>query len=218
MKAIERLYNYIDSRGYKPTTFEKEIGLSSGYLSVQKKRNADIGETVINKINDYCQDLNIEWLLTGRGEMLRNTEKPENKIIKVSENSMEGIPLIPVNAMAGYMSGEVQVLEYECERYIVPMFSEADFLISVKGSSMIPKYNSGDLVACKKLPLNDLFFQWNKVYVIDTAQGPIVKRVKKGEDDDHVSIVSDNIQYDAFQLHKSQIRSIALVVGVIRQE
>ena len=75
MKAIERLYKYIDFKGYRPTSFEKEIGLSSGYLSVQKKRNADIGETVINKINDYCHDINIEWLLTGNGEMLRNQKE-----------------------------------------------------------------------------------------------------------------------------------------------
>jgi hypothetical protein len=73
MKAIERLYLYIDYKKYKPTNFEKEIGLSSGYLSIQKKRNADIGESIINKINDYCQDLNIEWLLTGNGQMLKES-------------------------------------------------------------------------------------------------------------------------------------------------
>ena len=218
MKAIERLYKYIDYKGNKPTRFEKELGLSNGYLGTQLKRNADLGESVLNKIIDYCLDINPEWLLTGKGEMLKQDESLKSKAIKVAENSKDGIPLIPINAMAGYMTGDVQILEYECERYIVPMFRDADFLIPVKGSSMVPKYNSGDLVACKKLPLNDLFFQWNKVYVIDTAQGPIVKRVKRGEDDDHVSIVSDNKQYDAFPLHKSQIRSVALVVGVIRLE
>ena len=51
----------------------------------------------------------------------------------------------------------MSVLEYECDRYVVPMFKEAEFLITVKGSSMIPKYNSGDIVACKNLPLLDLF-------------------------------------------------------------
>jgi len=71
MKAIERLYKYIDYKGIKPTGFEKEIGLSNGYLSIQKKRNADIGESVLNKIIDNCRDLNPEWLLTGNGEMIK---------------------------------------------------------------------------------------------------------------------------------------------------
>jgi phage repressor protein C with HTH and peptisase S24 domain len=129
-----------------------------------------------------------------------------------------GIPLISVNAVAGFGKGECQVMEYECERYVVPMFKEADFLIPVKGSSMIPKYNSGDVVACKSIPLDDIFFQWNKVYVLDTIQGALVKRIKKGSDAEHISIVSDNLQYEPFELHKSQVYAVAIVVGVIRLE
>jgi len=72
MKAIERLYKYIDYKGVKPTVFERLCGLSNGYLSVQKKRNADIGESVLKQINDYCHDLSISWLLTGEGSMLKD--------------------------------------------------------------------------------------------------------------------------------------------------
>jgi len=70
MKAIDRLYEYLDYKSIKPTNFEKELGLSNGYLSIQKKRNADIGESVLKKITDYCRDLNPTWLLTGNEEML----------------------------------------------------------------------------------------------------------------------------------------------------
>lgn len=129
-----------------------------------------------------------------------------------------GIPLIPLGAMAGYAKGETQILEHECERYVVPVFREAEFLITVKGSSMIPKYNSGDIVACKHLPLNDLFFQWNKVYVLDTAQGALIKRVCKGRDENHVTLVSDNVRYDPFELHRDKLNAVALVIGVIRLE
>lgn len=70
MKIINRIYQYIDYRGIKPTRFEKQLGLSNGYLGTQLKRNADLGESVINKIIDNCLDLNSEWLITGRGNML----------------------------------------------------------------------------------------------------------------------------------------------------
>ena len=106
----------------------------------------------------------------------------------------------------------------ECERYVIPAFKNAEFLIQVKGSSMIPKYNSGDIVACKKLPLDGLFFQWNKVYVLDTIQGALIKRVKAGSDANHLLIVSDNERYEPFELHISQIHSVAIVIGVIRLE
>jgi phage repressor protein C with HTH and peptisase S24 domain len=120
--------------------------------------------------------------------------------------------------MAGYMSGESQAMEYECEHYVIPMFHEAEFLIPVKGSSMQPKYNSGDVVACKKLSLADIFFQWHKVYVLDTAQGALIKRIEPGQDDEHILLVSDNEKYLPFPLHKSHIHSVALVIGVIRLE
>lgn len=59
-------------KGIPHTRFEKDLGLSNGYLKIQEKRRADLGESVILKIVDYCIDLDIVWLLTGRGSMLRN--------------------------------------------------------------------------------------------------------------------------------------------------
>lgn len=133
---------------------------------------------------------------------------------------LEGIPLIPIEAMAGFGNGETQIMEYDLEKYVVPEFTElkADFLIRVKGSSMYPKYSSGDIVACKKLPLNDVFFQWNKVYVLDTIQGAIIKRIHPSQKNDHIYIVSENEKYPPYDLHRKEIHAIALVVGVIRLE
>lgn len=132
----------------------------------------------------------------------------------------KGIPLIPIDAMAGFGTGSIQVMAYETGNYVIPEFSElnVDFMIRVKGSSMVPKYNSGDLVACKKLFINDIFFQWNKVYVLDTEQGALIKRVKKGVEDGFIKLISDNERYDPFELHLSKIYAVALVVGVIRLE
>ena len=71
MKAIDRFYEYLAEKNLKPTAVEKEIGLSNGYLSAQKKRNADMGEGMMLRIIDYCRDINPLWLLTGEGSMFR---------------------------------------------------------------------------------------------------------------------------------------------------
>lgn len=217
--------------GVSPTVVENVVGKRQG------KPSFDFLEKV-------CANANIsaEWLLMGKGEMamdmfeLRtpmvihsNHEYYENKaeenhitddkpIAHLATSPNEGIPLIPIEAMAGALTSEQSVLEYECERYIVPVFKGADFLIPVKGSSMYPKYSSGDIVACQRVPMSDLFFQWNKVYVLDTKQGPLIKRVKPGSDKEHVLIVSDNANYDPFELPYSAINAVALVIGVIRLE
>ena len=94
----------------------------------------------------------------------------------------------------------------------------AEFIIRVSGSSMYPKYSNGDLLGCKKIE-NILFFQWGKIYVLDTSQGALVKRVYEHENDDFVMLVSDNKDvYPPFAIPKSDIRSLSIVVGVVRLE
>ena len=215
--------------GVSPTVVENVVGTRQG------KPSFDFLEKV-------CANANIsaEWLLLGKGEMAmdmfefrkpmvfhsdpnryennKEETKDDKATARLATSPNEGIPLIPIEAMAGALTDERTVLEYECERYVVPAFKGADFLIPVKGSSMYPKYSSGDIVACQRVPMSDLFFQWNKVYVIDTNQGALIKRIKPGSDKDHVLIVSDNEKYDPFELPYSAIHAVALVIGVIRLE
>ena len=209
---------YLAEKGVTSYEFYKASGVTRGIL----QQNNGISEDNIARFLAYAPDVNIEWLITGKGDMLRNkevvTQRKAEPALPVLENSHEGIPLIPLSAMAGAFTGETSVMEYECERYVIPAFKGADFLIPVKGDSMQPTYYPGDLVACQRIPLNDLFFQWNKTYVLDTKQGPLIKRVRRGSDDDHVLIVSDNAEYEPFELEKSQFYGVALVRGLVRLE
>lgn len=192
--------------------FSKLLGVSPQTISAWITRNTFDSEVIYTK----CRYVSPDWLLSGEGSMLRSEEAACDA--EKENQEKKGIPLIPLSAMAGAMTSERTVLEYECERYVVPAFSGADFLIPVKGDSMMPTYQSGDLIACKRVPLGDLFFQWNKAYVLDTKQGPLVKRIKPGSDDMHVMIVSDNKTYDPFELPRSAINSVAMVMGIIRLE
>lgn len=91
-------------------------------------------------------------------------------------------------------------------------------MIRVSGSSMYPKYSNGDILACRRVH-DILFFQWGKVYVIDSSQGALVKRVFKDESQDNILLVSDNMEkYPPFSFPKSDIRSLSIVLGVIRLE
>lgn len=205
----ERIMKFLEYKGVSKYEFYQKTGISNGILS---QKNGLSEENLLRFLN-YFGEISPEWLLTGNGPMLRS----DLPVARPATEPGAGIPLIPINAMAGMFTGEQVVLELECDRYVVPVFKEAEFLITVKGSSMIPKYNSGDIVACKRMPL-DTFFQWNKVYVLDTEQGPLIKRVKKGTTEDTLTIFSDNPSYEPFELPRTKIYHIALVVGVIRLE
>jgi phage repressor protein C with HTH and peptisase S24 domain len=214
---------YLEKKRVTPYEFYKVSGVTRGVLA----QNNGISEDNIARFLAYAPDVNPTWLLTNRGEMLLDKQEISNvqeineqnfPVAHQTDNPNEGIPLIPIKAMAGALTCEQTVLEYECERYVIPMFKGADFLIPVKGSSMYPKYSSGDIVACQRVAMSDLFFQWNKVYAIDTNQGALIKRIKPGSDKNHVLIVSDNEKYDSFELPVSAIHAVALVIGVIRLE
>lgn len=224
---IERLQYFMKKEGINDNQITVNAGLSVGLIGKAKNSGKGMNAANIEKILLTYPTLNADWLLTGRGEMFSKNnnvavvgESEINKEIayRVTDGSNNGIPLIPIDAMAGALTGEQTVLEYECERYVVPVFKGADFLIPVKGSSMYPKYSSGDIVACQRVPMSDLFFQWNKVYVIDTNQGALIKRIKPGSTPHNILIVSDNEKYDPFELPITAINAVALVIGVIRLE
>ena len=213
---------YLTEKGVTPYEFYRASGVTRGVL----QQNNGISEDNIAKFLAYAPDVNIEWLITGKGNMLKSPSSPSTPIDErstepahhVPEGNREGIPLIPLSAMAGAFTGDTSVMEYECERYVIPAFKGADFLIQVKGDSMQPTYYSGDLVACQRVPMDDLFFQWNKIYVLDTKQGPLIKRIRRGSDEQHILIVSDNPEYEPFELSKDQFHGVALVRGLVRLE
>lgn len=218
----ERILQFLDEKEISKTLFFNKVGVSpSNFKGVGKK--SSIGSDLVVKILTEYPELSPEWLMLGEGEMLRDPSKqaandPKKEIIP-SHTPQEGIPLIPIEAWAGALSGEdYSIMESDCERYIVPSIKDADFLITVRGDSMTPKYYSGDIVACRKVFLRDLWFQWGKVYIIDTDQGSVLKRVKRGSTDDTVTLVSENPEYEPFELRKDQIYNIAIVQGVIRAE
>lgn len=201
--------------------FARELGTSEGsvrnYISTGSIKS-DILAKIVTKY-----DINPIWLLLGEGEMLRSPSQQPHQEAKTEINPslspQQGIPLIPIEAWAGSLNGEdYSIMEDECERYIVPSFQDADFLITVRGDSMTPRYYSGDIVACRKVFLSDLWFQWGKVYIIDTNQGSLLKKVRRGSSEETITLISENPEYEPFELRKDQIYNIAIVQGVIRAE
>ena len=206
----DRLLLYCKYAKIPVSRFEKEAGLSNGYFNqVQKKPSLD----KLDKINKAYPDLNVNWLVYGTETMIIGG--------KVNTAPQDGIPLIPIEAVAGFGNGDQAGVCYEdCERYSIPEFKDrgVEFLIRVSGSSMYPKYANGDILACKKIH-EILFIQWGKVHIVETAsQGPLVKRIFEN-DAKTVRLVSDNKEnYPPFVIPKSDIRSLSIVLGVVRLE
>lgn len=63
----DRLKLFIKSKGMGQTKFEELVGFSRGYISRVKP---SIGVDKLLNIIDVFPDLNLDWLFTGKGEMI----------------------------------------------------------------------------------------------------------------------------------------------------
>ena len=77
IKTIDRLMQFIQHAGMSARQFDISIGASNGYTLRMKKNHASIGSDVIESIIKTYPDLNVVWLLTGEGKMLKSQEQPE---------------------------------------------------------------------------------------------------------------------------------------------
>lgn len=131
------------------------------------------------------------------------------------------IPLVSVKAVGGFAGSDFAINENDIEGYyVIPKFRNlnVDFLIEISGDSMMPRFFPGDIIACS-IVHNSRFIQWNKPYLIATREdGMIVKRIKPSSQPDSILAVSDNTEYDPFDIPKSDINGLARVVGVIHTE
>lgn len=216
--TTERLSEFMTFKEINNNMITVSAGLSVGQIGKAIANNSGINSSSIEKILYAYPELNPEWLLTGKGNMIKElTVSTPNET-----EERKGFPLIPIEAMAGYGKGDNQVMQYDVSSgYNIPELEGrgVEYLIRVSGSSMYPKYSNGDLLACK--PLKDLsFFQWGKPYVLDTEQGAIVKRLFQCDDNNEfLECVSDNkVFYPSFKIPKASVRAVAIVVGVIRLE
>lgn len=228
--VLESVYNYARSNfGVKTYgEFAAMIGVKQETLSRWMAGKQTIPEGRLIKINGIFDNVfSKDWLLTGEGSILRNNDNEtyesneSNETYENNETNNHILPLIPIAAVAGFNGLDIPGIPLaQCPQYSIPDFIEqkAEYLIRVSGSSMYPKYSSGDILACRRIQ-EITFIQWGKIYVIDSQQGAMVKRLFEIPDDpEHILCQSDNPKYPPFKLPKSEIRSLSIVVGVIRME
>lgn len=222
----ERILQFIDYKGLSKNKFYIKTSISNGVLDKKSGLSMD----TVEKIYSTYPEINAEWLLTGRGEMLKqktlsNYEIPLATSTKVEEEQRlsygNSIPLVSVKAVGGFGNSNFSIEEKDVkDHYVIPKFKhkKIDFMIEIEGSSMYPKYNSGDIVACRIINESN-FIQWNKTHVIATKdQGIIVKRIRKGNTTESLTMHSDNENYEPFEVSVDDLEGVALVVGVIRLE
>ncbi len=233
---FERVNQLLEYEGFKSVNDFALNGL--GYNSSEKlnrlkkegtKPSYDILEDVANKF----EDVNVDWLLTGRGTMLKQVKNypVQNEILTTPINihrrtidpvkEMQDIPLYDLEATAGLMelfkgTSNEAILDH----IRIPGIAHCDGGVYVKGDSMYPLLKSGDIVLYKEISVDKIF--WGEMYLLsikidDWSEYITVKFVQKSElGNDYVKLVSQNQHHQPKDMLIDQITAIALIRASIR--
>lgn len=143
-------------------------------------------------------------------------EKLEKGITKevANDTQKDTTYLVPYYANAGRSVGALDGISLHDMEQVVSPVSGAEYCISIYGDSMQPTYPSGCRVFVKKVQ-NPIVP--GNTYVIDTADGLMLKRLTYSDNPANllcVSINPDKVLYKPFEYAKKDIMGIYRVMGV----
>lgn len=202
----ERLEAYLNMKGISKSEFGRAIGVSAAYVNgIRKSIQPDKLEAIARQF----ADLNIDWLMTGNGEMTRlaqfSASPPSTGTIKYFTN---------VGATMGKALELENPSEYDTEDIVLPQFRDCRYAINAFGDSMSPLIRSGQIVLLSDW--KESFIAYNQIYLVVTKNGyRTIKRLRQGTDDAHVLCVSENTDYEPFEVELADIHRLYLVKGWI---
>ena len=151
----DRLLEFLAYLGIGQTKFEQLTGLSRGLVD---KMSDGITARTINKISKVYPELNIVWLQTGEGQMLKSEAMvPDEK----------GIPYYDMDVTASITESFHDVRE-EVQYYInFPPLNDCDAAFPVYGDSMVPDFYPGEVILVREIRNVDSML-WGEPYLVIT--------------------------------------------------
>ena len=131
-----------------------------------------------------------------------------------AEDTSGTVLVLPAEARGGTIADFVDAVhEYDCERIVSPVRG-AQYAMQVVGDSMEPEYPNGSRILMKRIN-EEIFVEWGKVYVLDTENGALLKKIRKTEKSGVVECVSLNSKYDSFTINTQYIHGWYRVLMVL---
>lgn len=237
MGTLQRLKEYIDSKGINNKQFEKSVGFSNGSFSSQLKNNRTIGVDKLENILNIYKDIDVEWLLTGKGRMLKSkyrnidlikseVSEPSVSLYNVKRNcrnqEKQLIPLYEMSASLGLnLLLSDQSLQTPIDYIKIPYAPKCDGALYIRGDSMYPVLKAGDIACCKIIPeFEDL--RYGEMYIVDIEDNSDDRYLtakyilKSDKGDGYIKLVSENKYHSEMDEHKSNIKGLALIKINIR--
>lgn len=218
MTIKERITKFLELKGLSQRKFETEVGLSNGYLN--SLRNAP-GADKMQRIIDTYPELNLDWLLTGEGDMLKSSGVDSTAIdsyeMQRAVSYNQGVPYYDVDFLLGF--DELETPATQAPEYLIniPRYNNATLWCNASGDSMYPEICNGDIVALQRVE-DFRFLPFDNVYAfITTNDMRTIKRIGRGSTPQSYRLIPTNKDYEEQDLPFEMIRQVYKVVGCLKQ-
>ena len=203
----QNILQYLATKGTTPYEFYKKSGVTRGVLN----QNNGISEENIARFLAYAPDVNVEWLITGRGSMMGNNEKE-----LTTQDINDGAPYYDVDFIGGFdevfndqtVNPELSITNGICPR--------AQLWCNITGHSMEPTISNGDIIALRQCSIDDI--QYGEIYAVVMDSFRTVKMLRRSETPGMIRFVPVNTaDFDPQDFPVKRILKIYEVVGCLRR-
>ena len=226
MSKKDRLLDLIGnfSNGNK-SEFARMIGVSPQAINTWISRDTFDIETIYSK----CVNISPEWLLTGKGPMLKSErEEPQVEVKPIhhprsteKKEETQVVYLYDFEASAGLRALFDNNRQNIIDTIKIPNLPKCDGAIHIVGDSRYPLLKSGDIILYKQMPLDINNLLYGEMYLlsydIDGDDYIVVKYIRKSEQGEpFVPLGSENPAHAPRDIDFRRITALALVKASVR--
>jgi len=194
-------------RGWTQEEFANKLGIKRSLIGAYEEERADPRLDVLEIVGDIFK-LSLDELLLKDVSNTSNNYLSKRRQQKMMTAERNLIHFVPVKAAAGYLAGyaDSEFID-ELNTFTLPMLAGGNYrAFEIIGDSMMPT-PSGSIIVGEKVEGNTEDIKNNQAYiVVSRNEGIVYKRiVKSNRAKNKLTLVSDNPQYQPYQVNAEDI-------------
>ena len=202
----DRLKELAKAYGMGQNKFEASCGLGNGTINNSR---GGVSSATLEKILATYPEVNVEWLVSGNGNMLK--EEEEKPVISYTE----GVPYYNVDFEMGFeLMAADQTANPEYNISFSP-YNKCDVWCNARGNSMYPTIASGDIIALKEIK-DFSFLVSGEIYAIVTSNGLRTIKRLRDEGEEYVLIPDNKKDYSEQRINKHLVTRVYQVMGCMK--
>lgn len=224
-KISRTLKEYFDENGVKQAEIAKELNITQSAVCNQL-HGRPFGKNSAQQWSDTF-GFDMGWLMTGEGECFKARQpryilSADKCKINCIINDTKTLPIIPAWMFRAPNINIDDCINNKNYKKILEMmsyvhhFKNHDIYARCPGDAMSPKICKGDIVALKRIDIENVTYDITKLYGINiTTKGFILRKIRDNHDGTLTCIPANLDKFEPFNINKANVVECFEVVGIM---